>query len=74
MGERESGEGRVGGITTIPFSFLIAGKEHQAQLEAEAILKKLDVNGDGKISRDEWIAFGSSDTNILKIFGLDQEN
>ena len=75
--EWESGRverGRVGGITTIPFSFLIAGKEHQAQLEAEAILKKLDVNGDGKISRDEWIAFGSSDTNILKIFGLDQEN
>jgi hypothetical protein len=45
--------------------------EHQAGLEAESIVKKLDVNNDGRISRGEWIGFSSVNTNLLEIFGLE---
>eukprot|EP00026_Physarum_polycephalum_P018096 Phypoly_transcript_19556.p1 GENE.Phypoly_transcript_19556~~Phypoly_transcript_19556.p1 ORF type:complete len:168 (+),score=36.84 Phypoly_transcript_19556:178-681(+) len=46
------------------------GQEKKAELEAEAIVKKLDKNGDGKIARAEWLEYAASDPNLVLIFGL----
>ena len=47
------------------------GKEAQAELEAEAIVKKLDKNADGKITRSEWLEFAVNDPTLVLIFNLD---
>lgn len=44
--------------------------EQQAGLEAEAIVKRLDANSDGNITRDEWVSYGSKNAGFLEIFGL----
>lgn len=42
----------------------------KATLTAEKIVKSMDTDEDGKITLSEWVAFGSTNPELLKLFGL----
>jgi len=50
-------------------TYLLAD-EQKARLQAEALVKQIDTNEDGKITRKEWIEFGLKSPELLQIFGL----